>query len=1342
MKRRILSLLLVLALLCGLLPGAYAASGSAIWPGSGNLPGNNQVTDAPTPTQSSEIGEKWTYPLNDTVDSWGAYYAGQSVIADDALFATGGGYLHRVDLETGTGTVSEDAAGTTEWVYDFLCWGDGVVFVATSTSIAAFDADTLRCLGTVDGSFGTYCPVQYHDGVVACGGWLYTYEDGTFTLLGGPGSLETFNWSSGAFVGDYYYLTGQRTLYTVDAVTGEIVDQFEFDATRTTYNQGGTVYDADTDCLYWATSYASKNLYSIALGADSLPEEDTLRAVDVGQDTVSAPVVCNGRVYVAGQEGMISVVDAETMTLCYTTNAVAGKIQSTPVVSTATVAEDGQVSVYVQAYDKPGNLYVLRDGAGQESGTLEQLTDVTAASNMAYAFEQLAVDDAGNLYFYNESGTLYCWGPQEKNAPVLTTDLDGGTVRYTQGEAAQTLQVAADGEVQYQWYRADAADGQGTAIDGADKGNFTPSTDETGTWFYYCLVTGAGGSVRSKTVCVIVTGTESVTGTVYVTLGVQGEIETGREGTLLADAPVVVTDRNQDGALDLDETLYAFHEQYYADGAAGYAAGDQGYGLSLLRLWGDESGAFGYYCNNTAAVSLAQTVSNGDRVKAWIYADQQNWSDLYTWFDAPNVETKAGAAVTLTLHGSTWQGEAVPAGAVITVRETGEETVLDEQGSVKLTFSEPGTYTVLATSSQSQVMLPSACTVSVKSGGSGGGTEDRISISFTLLGDEPHGSDGTTHTLADGGLTTWIAKTTVQVDADATVADAISQVLTAKGYKLEGLENGYITAVTTPDGLRLAELDNGKYAGWMYTLNGKHPDESISTCSLSNGDRLVFHYTDNYTLEESGTGGSGGSGGTGSSTGTSGTTTDTAGFTDVAGTAWYASAVQTAVEQGWMQGVSETQFVPNGEVSRAMAVQTLYNLADGTAKDHSAFSDVAQDSWYADAVTWAVETGIVSGYDDGTFRPGRPVSREELAVMLYRFAKTQNVAVDVLGDLSGYTDANQIRAYAASAMRWCCAAGLLTGRSETLLCPDGTTTRAELATILTRWPGTTGTVERTILDETAAGVLAATPNPAPGSTGGEWAVIGLRRGGCQVDEVWYDTYWKNLTSTLQEKQGVLSDNKYTEYARTVLAVLALEQDPQNVAGYDLLAPLQDTEQVMRQGINGAIWALVAIDAAGCPSGYEAAEKTYLQAVLDAQLPDGGFALSGQTADPDLTAMALCALACHQEDATVAAAGEAALNCLSKLQQADGSFSGWQGGCESTAQVLLALCQWEISLTDTRFVKNGCTVLDALVAYALPGGGFCHSLGGERDAMATEQALCALAALARQQSGLTPIYEMR
>ena len=183
MKRRILSLLLVLALLCGLLPGAYAASGSAIWPGSGNLPGNNQVTDAPTPTQSSEIGEKWTYALNDTVDSWGAYYAGQSVIADGALFATGGGHLHRVDLETGTGTVSEDAAGTTEWVYDFLCWGDGVVFVATSTSIAAFDADTLRCLGTVDGSFGTYCPVQYHDGVVACGGWLYTYEDGTFTLL-------------------------------------------------------------------------------------------------------------------------------------------------------------------------------------------------------------------------------------------------------------------------------------------------------------------------------------------------------------------------------------------------------------------------------------------------------------------------------------------------------------------------------------------------------------------------------------------------------------------------------------------------------------------------------------------------------------------------------------------------------------------------------------------------------------------------------------------------------------------------------------------------------------------------------------------------------------------------------------------------------------------------------------------------------------------------------------------------------------------------------------------------------------------------------------------------------
>lgn len=96
------------------------------------------------------------------------------------------------------------------------------------------------------------------------------------------------------------------------------------------------------------------------------------------------------------------------------------------------------------------------------------------------------------------------------------------------------------------------------------------------------------------------------------------------------------------------------------------------------------------------------------------------------------------------------------------------------------------------------------------------------------------------------------------------------------------------------------------------------------------------------------------------------------GYADVAESDWYYDAVQTVTEKGWMQGVSEQKFAPGGTVTRAMAVQTLYRLAEGvTTQQTSTFSDVAADAWYADAVAWAVEQNIATGYDDGTFRPMR-----------------------------------------------------------------------------------------------------------------------------------------------------------------------------------------------------------------------------------------------------------------------------------------------------------------------------------------------------------------------------------
>ena len=155
-------------------------------------------------------------------------------------------------------------------------------------------------------------------------------------------------------------------------------------------------------------------------------------------------------------------------------------------------------------------------------------------------------------------------------------------------------------------------------------------------------------------------------------------------------------------------------------------------------------------------------------------------------------------------------------------------------------------------------------------------------------------------------------------------------------------------------------------------------------------------------------------------------------------------------------------------------------------------------------------------------------------------------------------------------------------------------------------------------------------------------------------------------------------------------------------------------------------------------------KKLIQVILDAQLNDGGWTLSGTKADPDMTAMAIQALApYYKTNETVKAAVDKALEALSALQRNDGGFGSWGTvNSESCAQVIVALTALGIDPTaDSRFVKNGNTVLDALAGFYVTGGGFRHTAGGERNGMATEQGYYALAAYYRFLNGQTRLYDM-
>ena len=175
-------------------------------------------------------------------------------------------------------------------------------------------------------------------------------------------------------------------------------------------------------------------------------------------------------------------------------------------------------------------------------------------------------------------------------------------------------------------------------------------------------------------------------------------------------------------------------------------------------------------------------------------------------------------------------------------------------------------------------------------------------------------------------------------------------------------------------------------------------------------------------------------------------------FTDVASDAWYAQAVAYVYRQDLMSGTAQDRFSPNLTTNRAMLVTILYRLAGSPAVDGgSAFTDVAGGDWFASGVAWASANGIVTGYGDGRFGPNDPITREQMAAILYRYAGFAGQSTAGQADLSGYTDAGQVSPYAAEAMGWAVDRGLITGVSAGTLAPGGSATRAQVATILMRF---------------------------------------------------------------------------------------------------------------------------------------------------------------------------------------------------------------------------------------------------------------------------------------------------
>lgn len=482
-----------------------------------------------------------------------------------------------------------------------------------------------------------------------------------------------------------------------------------------------------------------------------------------------------------------------------------------------------------------------------------------------------------------------------------------------------------------------------------------------------------------------------------------------------------------------------------------------------------------------------------------------------------------------------------------------------------------------------------------------------ITVTITLLGDKAHGDNGQVHGLSKGGLTAWVSGHKVEVTTNMTVWDALQQL---PGVTWDNPTGNYIKSVTYGD-VTIGEFTNGKNSGWMYTLNGRYPMLGVSEQYLKKGDVIVFHYTDDYTLE--------------------------------------------AADMGPAPEEKKT-------ADEVIALINAIGVVDLTKGDVIAKARAAYDALSA------ADKKLVTNY-------------------------------------------------------------------QTLL--DAEAAYAKLVAELGK--------KADSIYKTTGDYLAKLGTPGVGSIGGEWMALGLARSGRTVPEGYYDAVVKYVKDNI-DSNGRLDKNKATENARIILALTAIGKDVTNVGGHDLLAGLNEMSYLSKQGINGAIFTLIALDSHSYTPAGDVTRDKLVQAILDAQISgDGGWSLDGKNADVDMTAMAIQALAAYyKSNSSAKKAVDKGLSWLSSVQQNDGGFTSWgAANSESCAQVIVALTALGIDpAKDSRFIKNGVSVLDALCSFAVNGGGFKH-LATETSAngMATEQGFYALVAYYRLLNGQSSLYDM-
>ena len=294
---------------------------------------------------------------------------------------------------------------------------------------------------------------------------------------------------------------------------------------------------------------------------------------------------------------------------------------------------------------------------------------------------------------------------------------------------------------------------------------------------------------------------------------------------------------------------------------------------------------------------------------------------------------------------------------------------------------------------------------------------------------------------------------------NSSVYDALIKLLNDNSIEFEEKSDGYISSIDSFD-----EFGHGSKSGWMFRINGELSTKGSKSVKLKSGDKVVWFYTDNYRDEDDVPkrgGSSGGKGGIGvkeneitedKSENDVKISKDVITYKDVKTEDWFYESVKYVTEEGLMNGTDEG-FEPEEMMTREMLVTVIYRMSGepDVLNTDTKFKDVEDETWYSNAIKWAAENGIVSGISNTLFGIEQNITKEQMAVMFMRYANAMGYDTTAFAELSGFTDYSQISQWAVGSFKWATAVGLIYGTDEQTLAPADFATRAEVATIITRF---------------------------------------------------------------------------------------------------------------------------------------------------------------------------------------------------------------------------------------------------------------------------------------------------